>query len=171
MKKQCLLIASVVCVLLSVGCGNSAKLSSVAKELDVQKVEIMKTKELEMQQETIQKFEEKKYEYYLTKEELLTDIGQGIIFRIDTAFQKPMCPIVTGGNWAFYVHENNVVNLDISYSNLIATNGKKFYPYKEQVIVDVISPEGDCAYHFEKLGDEIMQDTSIQKQIAVTPGE
>ena len=49
MKKQCLLIASVVCVLLSVGCGNSAKLSSVAKELDVQKVEIMKTKELEMQ--------------------------------------------------------------------------------------------------------------------------
>ena len=90
---------------------------------------------------------EKKYEYYLTKDELLTDIEQGIIFRIDTAFQKPMCPIVTGGDWAFYVHENNVVNLEISYSNLIAGNGKKFYPYEEQVIVDVISPDGDCAYH------------------------
>lgn len=171
MKKQCLLLTSAVCVLLSFGCGNFAKRNSIAKELDVQKVELMEIKELETQQETIQKFEEKEYEYYLTKEELLTDIEQGIIFRIDTAFQKPMCPIVTGGNWAFYVHENNVVNLEISYSNLIATNGKKFYPYKEQVIVDVISPEGDCAYHFEKLGDEIMQDTSIQKQIAVTPGE
>lgn len=101
MKKQCLLIASVVCVLLSVGCGNSAKLSSVAKELDVQKVELMEIKELETQQETIQKFDEKEYEYYLTKEELLTDIEQGIIFRIDTAFQKPMCPIVTGGTGLF----------------------------------------------------------------------
>ena len=30
-------------------------------------------------------------------------------------------------------------------------------------MVDVISPDGDCAYHFEKLGDEIMQDASIQE--------
>lgn len=111
------------------------------------------------------------YEYYLTKEELLADIEQGIIFRVDTAFQKPMCPIVTGGNWSFYAHEDNVVNLEVSYSNLIAKNGKTFSPFGEQVMVDVISPDGDCAYHFEKLGDEIMQDASIQEQIAVTPGE
>ena len=111
------------------------------------------------------------YEYYLTKEELLADVEQGIIFRVDTAFQKPMCPIVTGGNWSFYAHEDNVVNLEVSYSNLVAKNGKTFSPFGEQVMVDVISPDGDCAYHFEKLGDEIMQDASIQEQIAVTPGE
>ena len=184
MRKQYFLIVSIVCGMLLAGCGSSAKLNSTAKELDVQKVELIERKESKTQQEETQKLKqednisktvidglEKKYEYYLTKEELLADIEQGIIFRIDTAFQKPMCPIVTEGNWAFYVHENNVVNLEISYSNLIAKNGKYFSPYEEQVIVDVLSPEGDCAYHFEKLGDEIMQNTSLQEQIAVTPGE
>lgn len=190
MRKWYFLIMSIVCVVLFAGCGSSAKLNSSAKELDVQKIETMERKELEIQQEETQKLErednipakmdipktfvedsEKKYEYYLTRDELLTDIEQGIIFRINTAFQKPMCPIVTGGKWAFYVHENNIVNLEISYFNLIAGNGKKFYPYEEQVIVDVLAPNGDCAYHFERLGDEIMQDTSIREQIAVTPGE
>lgn len=158
MRKQYFLIMSIICGMLLAGGSSSVKFNSAAKELDVQ----------EKNQKLIL---EKKYEYYLTKDELLTDIEQGIIFRIDTAFQKPMCPIVTGGNWAFYVHENNVVNLEISFSNLISKNGKTFYPYEEQVIVDVLSPEGDCAYHFERLGDEIMQSTSIQEQIAVTPGE
>ncbi len=74
-------------------------------------------------------------------------------------------------DWSFYAHEDNVVNLEVSYSNLVAKNGKTFSPFGEQVMVDVISPDGDCAYHFEKLGDEIMQDASIQEQIAVTPGE
>ena len=114
---------------------------------------------------------QERYEYYLTKEELLADVAQGIIFRVDTAFQKPMCPIVNGGNWSFYVHEDNVVNLEISYSNLISKTSKTFYPYGEKVCVDVLSPDGETVYHFEKLYDEIMQDTSIQEQIAVTPGE
>lgn len=183
MRKQYFLITSIVCGMLLAGCGSSAKLNSAAKELDMQQVESIETKESKIQQKETQKLKqedvskcvvdglEKKYEYYLTKDELLADIEQGIIFRIDTAFQKPMCPIVTGGNWAFYVHENNVVNLEISYSNLIAKNGKYFSPYEEQVLVDVLSPKGDCAYHFEKLGDEIMQDTSLQEQIVVTPGE
>ncbi len=35
----------------------------------------------------------------------------------------------------------------------------------------MLSPDGETAYHFEKLYDEIMQDTSIQEQIAVTLGE
>ena len=121
--------------------------------------------------ETIADTTQERYEYYLTKEELLADVGQGIIFRVDTAFQKPMCPIVNEGNWPFYVHEDNVVNLEISYSNLISKTGKTFYPYGEKVCVDVLSPDGETAYHFEKLYDEIMQDTSIQEQIAVTPGE
>ncbi len=161
MRKQYFLITSMICGML-LASGSSLTLNSTAKELDAQKVETMEKKELDL---------EKKYEYYLTRDALLADIEQGIIFRIDTAFQKPMCPIVTGGNWAFYVHENNVVNLEISYSDLIAKNGKYFYPYREQVVVDVLSPDGDCAYHFEKLGDEIMQNTSIQEQIVVTPGE
>ena len=121
--------------------------------------------------ETIADTTQERYEYYLTKEELLADVAQGIIFRVDTAFQKPMCPIVNGGNWSFYVHEDNVVNLEISYSNLISKTSKTFYPYGEKVCVDVLSPDGETVYHFEKLYDEIMQDTSIQEQIAVTPGE
>ena len=71
----------------------------------------------------------------------------------------------------YNVHEDNVVNLEISYSNLISKTAKTFYPYGEKVCVDVLSPDGETAYHFEKLYDEIMQDTSIQEQIAVTPGE
>lgn len=176
---------------------NSAAQEATIQNIEIQHTEVQhtETQEMDTQEETIAQQEELKntvqtyhssvesepktsvdtskelYEYYLTKEELLADIGQGIIFRVDTAFQKPMCPIVTEGNWSFYAHEDNVVNLEIFYSNLIAKNGKTFSPFEEQVMVDVISPEGDCAYHFEKLGDEIMQDVSVQEQIAVTPGE
>ena len=35
----------------------------------------------------------------------------------------------------------------------------------------MISPDGQSAYRFEKMGDEITEDTSIQEQISVTPGE
>lgn len=38
-------------------------------------------------------------------------------------------------------------------------------------MVDVISPDGQSVYCFEKSGGEITEDTFIKEQIAVTPGE
>ena len=35
----------------------------------------------------------------------------------------------------------------------------------------MISPDGQSVYRFEKVGNEITEDTSIQEQISVTPGE
>lgn len=153
------------------------KLESVAKEIEIQEMEQQKVNEQEPNQvdlpELVETFEDDsvRYEYYLTEKELLADIDQGIIFRVDTAFQKPMTPIVTGGKWSFYVYEDNVVNLGISYFDLIAKNRKNIFPDGEQVIVDVISPDKEQVYHFEKIGNEIMQDISVQEQIAITSGE
>lgn len=153
------------------------KLESVAKEIEIQEMEQQKVNEQEPNQvdlsELVETFEDDsvRYEYYLTEKELLADIDQDIIFRVDTAFQKPMTPIVTGGKWSFYVYEDNVVNLGISYFDLIAKNRKNIFPDGEQVIVDVISPDKEQVYHFEKIGNEIMQDISVQDQIAITSGE
>ena len=124
------------------------------------------------------------YEYYLTKEELLADIEQGYIFKVDTSFTKEVdtestkemgtkytVPYVSQGNWPFYVHEDNTVNLDITFSDLLTKTNKNIFPGDERIIVEVISPDGRSVYRFEKMGDEITEDTSIQEQISVTPGE
>ena len=120
------------------------------------------------------------YEYYLTKEELLSDIGQGSIFRLDTTFRRTSginggnqypAPFVSLGNWPFYVHEDNMVNLEVSFSNLIRKPKESVFPMEERVMVDVISPDGQSVYRFEKSGGEITEDTFIKEQIAVTPGE
>lgn len=120
------------------------------------------------------------YEYYLTKEELLADIDQGGIFRLDTTFRRTSgtnggnqypAPYVSLGNWPFYVHEDNTVNLEISFSNLIRKPNETIFPAEERVMVDVISPDGQSVYRFEKRGGEITADTSIEEQIFVTPGE
>lgn len=120
------------------------------------------------------------YEYYLTKEELLEDIDQGYIFCLDTAFEsRPMAPqgisytapFVSEGNWDFYVHEENNINLEIAFSNLHLKPKETIFPMGEQVIVEVISPEEQTVYRFEKTGDEITEDTSIQEQISVTEGK
>ena len=119
------------------------------------------------------------YEYYLTKEELLADIDQGYLFRLDTTFQKTKlqtgnvytAPYVSMGVWPFYVHEDNIVNLEIAFSDLIRKPNKNIFPVEEQIIVEVVSPDGQSVYRFEKVGDEIIKDTSVQEQIPVTPGE
>ena len=130
------------------------------------------------------------YEYYLTKEELLSDIERGYIFKIETSFTKDTsftkeadkeftkevgtkytAPYVSQGNWPFYVHEDNTVNLDITFSDLLTKPNKNIFLGDERIIVEVISPNGQSVYRFEKVGDEITEDTSIQEQIAVTPGE
>lgn len=38
-------------------------------------------------------------------------------------------------------------------------------------MVDVISPDGQSVYRFEKTGEEITADTSIKERISVSPGE
>ncbi|MCM1212608.1 MAG: hypothetical protein NC318_13530 [Blautia sp.] len=111
------------------------------------------------------------YEYYLTKEELITDIEQGYIFRLDTEFGKGYAPYVEQGNWSFYVHEDNMVNLEVSFSNLLMKSKESIFPMSEQVVVEVISPDEETVYRFEKAGDEITQDTSVQEKISVTEGE
>lgn len=116
------------------------------------------------------------YEYYLTKEELMSDIEQGYIFKVDTEFTKKadteyIAPYVSQENWPFYVHEDNTVNLEIAFSNLLTKPNKNIFPESERIIVDVISPDGQSVYHFEKVGEEITEDTSLQEQISVTPGE
>lgn len=111
------------------------------------------------------------YEYYLTEEELLTDIEQGYIFRVDTAFKKPTAPFVSQGDWPFYVHEDNTVNLEVDFSNLLMKYKESIFPMDEQIVVEVISPDEQSVYRFEKTGDEITEDTSIKEQISVTTGE
>ena len=111
------------------------------------------------------------YEYYLTEEELIEDIEQGYIFKMDTSFEKPVVPYVSQGNWPFYVHEDNTVNLEIAFSDLLTKGNKNIFPGDERIEVKVVSPDGRVAYHFEKVGNEITEDTSIQEQIPVTPGE
>ena len=111
------------------------------------------------------------YEYYLTEEELIADIEQGYIFCLDTAFKKDYAPFVTQGNWPFYVHEANTVNLEVCFSDLLMKPKESIFPMGEQVIVEVLSPDEETVYCFEKVGDEITKDTSIQEQISVTEGE
>ncbi len=119
------------------------------------------------------------YEYYLSKEELMADIDQGYLFRLDTTFQKNKAqegniytaPYVSMGIWPFYVHEDNIVNLEIMFSDLIRKPNKNIFPQEEQIVVEVVSPDGQSVYRFEKVGDEITKDTSVQEQIPVTPGE
>lgn len=119
------------------------------------------------------------YEYYLTKDELFADIDQGYIFKMDTALTskvdtqsvKYAAPYVSQDNWPFYVHEENTVNLEIAFSNLLTKPNRNIFPGEERIIVDVISPEGESVYRFEKTKDEIKEDTSIQEQISVTSGE
>lgn len=111
------------------------------------------------------------YEYYLTKEELIADVEQGDIFRLDTTLPKGYAPFVKQGNWPFYVHEDNIVNLDVRFSNLLLKPKEDIFPMDEQVLVEVVSPDNEMVYRFEKTGDEITKDDSMQEQIPVTEGE
>ena len=75
------------------------------------------------------------YEYYLTKEELIADIEQGYIFKMDTAFTskvykdftKYAAPYVLRENWPFYVHEENTIDLEIAFSDLITKPNKNIF--------------------------------------------
>ena len=119
------------------------------------------------------------YEYYLTEEELKADVEQGLIFRVDTSFRRREtpngreypAPYVDSGVWPFYVHEDNTVNLEITFSDLSRKPNPNMFPGEERIVVEVVSPDGQSVYCFEKTGEEITKDTSVKEQISVTPGE
>lgn len=171
-----------ISILLSLGgCGRSAKQEDFDSVENTENVNTIDTDVSETDNviiplksdDTIADFDSSYdcYEYYLTKEELIADIEQGYIFCLDTALKKPYAPFVTQGDWSFYVHEKNTVNLEISFSNLLLKPKENIFPMGEQVIVEVISPEGESLYCFKRVGDEIIKDTSIQEQIPVIEGE
>lgn len=120
-----------------------------------------------------------KYEYYLTREELVSDIENGYAFRLDKTFAEPANPTVTGGSWPFHVYEENTLELKISYSNLIykenETSEKGFlsnlFQSEPQVSLSLVSPDGKTVYTFEKKGEDIENNISIHEKIHLTPGE
>ena len=171
-----------ISVLLSLsGCGRSAKQEDSGSVDKAENVKIVDTDASEANNAVISLKSDNTvsdsdssydgYEYYLTEEELISDIEQGYIFRLDTALKKYYAPYVTQGNWSFYVHEENTVNLEVGFSNLLMKSKESIFPIDEQVKVEVISPDDETVYCFEKVGDEITRDTSIQEQIPVTEGE
>ena len=122
------------------------------------------------------------YEYYLTEEQLMADIEAGYLFCLNTAFSNQKAhnasagtvyraPYVEGGSWPFYVHEDNIIDLEIAFSDLCRKPNKNMFPGDERIIVEVISPDGQSVYRFEKVGDEITKDTSVQEQIPVASGK
>ncbi len=171
-----------ISILLSLsGCGRPAKQEASSSVGNAENINIVATDTSEANNaiiplksdDTVADFDSsyEGYEYYLTKEELISDIEQGYIFRLDTALKKYYAPFVIQGNWPFYVHEKNTVNLEVSFSNLLMKSKESIFPIDEQVKVEVISPDDETVYRFEKVGDEITKDTSIQEQISVTEGE
>ena len=78
------------------------------------------------------------------------DIEQGYIFKMDTSFKskvnkefaKYVTPYVSQENWPFYVHEENTIDLEIAFSNLITKPNKNIFPEDERIIVEVVSPDG-----------------------------
>lgn len=172
---------SISILLLLSGCGRSAKQEDSSSIGNAENVTIAATDASEANNtiiplksdDTVADFDSSydSYEYYHTKEELISDIEQGYIFRLDTALKKYNAPFVTQGNWSFYAHEENTVNLEVSFSNLLMKSKESIFPISEQVKVEVISPNDEAVYCFEKVGDEITKDTSIQEQISVTEGE
>lgn len=116
------------------------------------------------------------YEYYLTREELLADIENGYVFRMDKTFEEAASPTVTGGTWAFNVNEDNVLNLEIAFSNLFTEFGPdndstELFKVGKEISVSLISPDEETVYSFERKGSEITENTSIYEQIPITKGE
>lgn len=184
MKKRLVIVLVFIFVLIIAGCGNCDSVKELTG-VDNQLTENTDHTTIPSQNDdATSDFDDSNsdYEYYLTKEELIADIDQGYIFNLDTAFTQKAdaeftegvnytAPYVSQGNWPFYVHEENTINLEIAFSNLLTKPNKNIFPDVERIIVEVISPDEQSVFWFEKVGDEITEDTSLQEQISVTPGQ
>lgn len=116
------------------------------------------------------------FEYYLTMKEMLANIEEGYVFRLDQTFPEPVMPTVTGSHWYFDVHEDNTLKLEIAFSNLLERESEGagiggLFDQESVVSVKIISPEGKEVYSFEKKKEEITEDTAVSEEIRLTPGE
>ena len=111
------------------------------------------------------------YEYYSTREELLTGIEEGYVFRLDHTFEEEARPTVTGGHWPFQVSGADTLDLEIRFSNLLPLEAEGLVSGESRVEVRLTSPEGETVYDYAATGAELEEDTAIQETIPLTPGE
>ena len=88
------------------------------------------------------------YEYYSTREELLTGIEEGYVFRLDHTFEEEARPTVTGGHWPFQVSGADTLDLEIRFSNLLPLEAEGLVSGESRVEVRLTSPEGEAVYEY-----------------------
>ena len=111
------------------------------------------------------------YEYYSTLEELLADIQEGYVFRLDHTFDQAARPTVTGGHWPFQVSDEGTLDLEIRFSDLLPLEDEGLVSGESRVEVRLTSPEGETVYGYAATGAELEEDIAIQETIPLTPGE
>ena len=111
------------------------------------------------------------YEYYSTREELLNGIQEGYVFCLDHTFDQAARPTVTGGHWPFQVSDEDTLDLEIRFSDLLPLEEEGLVSGESRVEVRLISPEGEAVYEYAATGAELEADTDVQETIPLTPGE
>ena len=114
---------------------------------------------------------EQLYEYYSTREEVLADIQEGYVFRLDHTFAEEARPTVTGGHWPFQVSGEDTLDLNVSFRNLLPLEEEGAVSGESRVAVSLVSPEGETVYAFERSGEELRTDTAAAEAVPLTPGE
>ena len=111
------------------------------------------------------------YEYYSTREELLNGIQAGYVFRLDHTFEEEARPTVTGGHWPFQVSGEDILDLEVRFSDLLPLEAEGLVSGESRVEVRLVSPEGETVYDFAATGDDLEADTDVQEAIPLAPGE
>ena len=111
------------------------------------------------------------YEYYSTREELLNGIQAGYVFYLDHTFEEEARPTVTGGHWPFQVSGEDILDLEVRFSDLLPLEAEGLVSGESRVEVRLVSPEGETVYDFAATGDDLEADTDVQEAIPLTPGE
>lgn len=111
------------------------------------------------------------YEYYSTREQVLADIQEGYVFRLDHTFAEEARPTVTGGHWPFQVSGADALDLKVSFRNLLPLEEGGAISGESRVAVRLVSPEGETVYDFERSGEALRTDAAAAETVALTPGE
>ena len=111
------------------------------------------------------------YEYYSTRDELLAGIQEGYVFCLDHTFEEEARPTVTGGHWPFQVSGEDILDLEVRFSDLLPLEAEGLVSGESRVEVRLVSPEGETVYDFAATGDDLEADTDVQEAIPLTPGE
>ena len=111
------------------------------------------------------------YEYYSTREQVLADIQEGYVFRLDYTFAEEARPTVTGGHWPFQVSGEDTLELNVGFSNLLPLEEEGAVSGESRVAVRLVSPEGETVYDFERSGEVLQTGAAAGETVALTPGE